>query len=265
MLMRHCIAASMTALALTIACLSPVSAAQLPTSQMQPGCHQPGCASDFVHVVHRPENADGRTLVLLHGSGGDENSLMALAAKAAPSSLLIGVRGRVVQDGRQRWYRRLSPVRFDQDDIRREADAFADFLPRLMDEYDLDPARTVFLGYSNGANLLGALSMLHPGLVGSAILLRPMPVLDEAPSAELSRCRYLLVAGTQDKLYAPFAPDLEQMLRGAGAAVEAHMIARDHMLAEDDIRLVADWLAGVSGKMAGEPLGTSTEVLQVRN
>jgi predicted esterase len=162
--------------------------------------------------------------VLLHGSGGDETTMMALASRIAPRSVLMGVRGRVVQDGSKRWYARLTPTRFDQRDIRSEANAFAGFLQDAVKKKMLDLDHTTFVGYSNGANLLAALTLLHPGLVERAVLLRPMSVLEKIPAVDLSSVRYLVVAGQADVTYSPFAPALEAMLKDHGARIDAHMI-----------------------------------------
>lgn len=197
----------------------------------------------FIHKLYRPERPSGETLVLLHGSGGDESTLLPLAQQIAPNATLLAVRGRVVQDGVTRWYRRVTPVRFDQKDIRAEADAFAIFLRAASKAYGLDLGHTTFVGYSNGANLVAALSLLHPGLVQRAALLRSMPVLDKPPVADLAVANFLVVAGKNDGLYARYAPALEKVLARNGAHVIAHMIPAGHGLDEEDARLVGEWLA----------------------
>lgn len=199
-------------------------------------------ADNFTVLVKRPENASAETLVLLHGSGGDETTLMSLASRIAPRAVLVGVRGRVVQDGKKRWYRRLTPTSFDQRDIRSEAAAFASFLADAVKKKVLNLDHTVFLGYSNGANLLAALSLLHPGLIERAVLLRPMPVLDAVPDVSLSGTRFLVVAGASDTTYAPFAPALEATLKGHGAHLDARTIKAGHGLGDEDVKIVSEWL-----------------------
>lgn len=200
-------------------------------------------AKDFVVLTKRPENAVAETLVLLHGSGGNETTLMSLAARIAPRSVLMGVRGRVTQDGKKRWYKRLTPTSFDQSDIRHEAAAFADFLQDEVEAGSLDLDHTTFIGYSNGANLLAALTLLHPGLVERAVLLRPMSVLHKIPPTDLSPLRVLMVAGASDTTYVPFAPALETMLRDHGAQIDAHTIKANHGLGKQDVKIVSEWLA----------------------
>lgn len=200
-------------------------------------------ADRFAYRVYRPESPSGATIILLHGSGGDETSMFKLAKRFAPHATLLGIRGRVVQKGVKRWYVRLSPTEFDQDDIRNEAQAFTDFLRKTMAAERLDLGSSTFIGYSNGANLLAALTLLHPDLIHRAVLLRAMPVLQTAPAASLRRSRFLTVAGKNDKIYGPFAPALETLLRERGATVDARVVGTGHFLGDEDVKVVSDWLA----------------------
>jgi phospholipase/carboxylesterase len=201
----------------------------------------------FVHRFFRPDKPSDRTIIMLHGSGGDETTLVSLASSIAPDATLIGVRGRIVQDGVKRWYKRISPTQFDQQDVRKEAAAFVEFLKKITREQKLDLSKATFLGYSNGANLIAALTQLHPGIVRNAVLLRPMHVLKEAPKADLSNSRFLTIAGEDDQLYYPLAPALESQLRSCGAKVDAHVIHSGHAIGKEDARIVAEWL-GIASK-----------------
>lgn len=200
----------------------------------------------FAYQVVKPERPSGRVLVLMHGSGGDETTLVSLASRIAPDALLIGVRGRVVQDGVKRWYKRVTATEFDQQDVRGEANAFVDFIGKTAKELKIDLSAATFLGYSNGANLIAALTQLHPGLVRRAVLLRPMPVLSDAPQVDLSSSRFLTIAGEDDTLYYPFASRLEARLRGCGASVDARVIDSGHNLGDEDIRIAAEWLGSAA-------------------
>lgn len=197
----------------------------------------------FASRLLRPQNPSGQIIVLLHGSGGDETSLFKLASRIAPHATLLGVCGRITQKGVKRWYARISATEFDQDDIRKEAQAFADFLKGKMAAEKLDPERAIFIGYSNGANLIAAMTLLNPNLIHRAVLLRAMPVLHAAPEVDLHRSRFLSVAGKKDKVYAPFAPALEALLRERGATVDSYTIAAGHLLGDEDVKVVGEWLS----------------------
>lgn len=196
----------------------------------------------FVHRIHTPRDADGSTLLLLHGTGGDETDLMPLAHRIAPRATAIGLRGRSTEEGIARFFRRLSMTRFDQNDIRAEADAFAGFWDGALAAYDLDPARLTVLGYSNGANFAGAVMALHPGLIRRAILMRPMLALEAPAVADLSGVSVLTLQGARDP-YGAHAPALNDWLAASGADLDARVIAAGHELSPDDLTAAQGWLA----------------------
>lgn len=198
----------------------------------------------FIHRFHRPEAADGSTLVLLHGTGGNETDLLPLAHHIASRATLLGVRGRSTEEGINRWFRRYDAVTYDQADIRAEAEAFVAFMAEATRAYGLDRDRTTFLGYSNGANLLGAILQLHPQAVGRAILLRGIQVLDEPPALadRLQGTRVLLLNGSRDP-FGRMAPALESALRNGGAALDSRIVQAGHELGPDDPEIARDWLS----------------------
>ncbi|MFE0015480.1 alpha/beta hydrolase [Mesorhizobium sp. NPDC059054] len=199
----------------------------------------------FSYRLHVPQDANCDTLILLHGSAADETTLMPLAMSIAPRARLIAVRGRIVQDGDLRWFRRITPTRFDQASIREEASAFAHFVGELTALHNLEPARIAFIGYSNGANLLSSTMLLHPGPIERAVLLRAMPVLDQVPAADLSDARILMIAGANDVTYSSFAPSLVALLRRHGARIDAHTVTAGHEFGAVDGDIIGKWLSGL--------------------
>ena len=197
----------------------------------------------FVHRIFVPPEPDGSTLVLLHGSGGNETSLLALGRHAAPNATLLALRGRSVEEGSPRWFRRF-PDGFDQADIRAEAEAFAAFMQGAVPAYGLDLERTIFIGHSNGANFLAAAIMLHPGLVRFAALLRPIQVLDAMPAEKLRGTSALIVTGDRDA-FQEGGRALEATLRDLDADVANVTLAAGHQLAAQDGPAIARWRASI--------------------
>ncbi|MFN3718544.1 MAG: VOC family protein [Rhizobium rhizophilum] len=194
----------------------------------------------FVHRIQEPEAPDGKALVLLHGTGGNEASLLPFGRKIAPSATLLSLRGRATEEGVARFFRRFGPRDFDQKDIVAEAQAFAAFVEDARHAYDLDDARLRFAGYSNGANFLAAAIMLHPGLVREALLLRPVPVLSGPPETDLSGTHIRIIVGSDD----PAAGEgeiLTEQLRDRGAQVTLVSIAGDHTLSDEDVNAATAW------------------------
>ncbi|MFN3832651.1 MAG: VOC family protein [Allorhizobium sp.] len=188
----------------------------------------------FVHRIHEPDLPDGSALILLHGTGGNEASLLPFGRKIAPSASLIGLRGRSTEEGVARFFRRFGVRDFDQKDIASEAEALAAFVEQATTAYGLDATRLRFAGYSNGANMLAAAMMLHPGLVREALLLRPVPVLGHPPEAELRGTRIRIIAGAHDAAVGETSVLAEQLV-SRGAAVELVTVAADHVLSDVDV------------------------------
>ncbi|WP_259667539.1 VOC family protein [Rhizobium lentis] len=195
----------------------------------------------FVHRFYTPPNPDGSVFVLLHGSGGNETTLMPLLNKVAPRATLLGVRGRATEEGFPRWYKRITPFSFDQNDIKTEAEAFAAFIEGAVKSYGLDPRKVVYVGYSNGANLLNSLLYLHPNLIHKAVLLRSMPVLSDYPHADLKGTDLLVISGKTDA-YGKYASELEERLKSSGATVDSDVIPGGHDLGDADVPIIQKWL-----------------------
>lgn len=201
-------------------------------------------ALSFVHVHAAPTSADEqRTVLLLHGTGGNESDLLALGSSVAPGARLIGVRGPVLEAGMPRFFRRLSEGVFDEADIRRRAADLAAFVPEAATAYGFDPSRVIALGYSNGANIAAAVMLLHPGVIPAAVLLRSMvPLVPEAlPS--LAGTSVLIAEGQMDPIVPRSnAERLAGLLSEAGADVTLHWEPAGHGLTPSDVQVARQWV-----------------------
>lgn len=197
--------------------------------------------SSFIYRFE-PAKVPGATpLLLLHGTGGDENDLMELGATVSPDSALISPRGRVTENGMPRFFRRLAEGVFDENDVRRRAVELGDFVEETRQRYGI--AHPIALGYSNGANIAAALMLLRPGTLAGAALLRAMVPLSDPPHPHLSGVPVLVASGTADPIVpASNAARLAAMLRDAGADVTHRTLPVGHQLSRADLTLVRDWL-----------------------
>lgn len=198
----------------------------------------------FVHRFE-PGTAPGRKpLLLLHGTGADENDLVPLGRRVAPGAALLSPRGQVLEGGMPRFFRRLAEGVFDEADLRRRAADLAGFVTAARERYGLEAP--VALGFSNGANIAAAILLLHPEVLAGAVLLRAMVPLAEPPQADLAGKPVLILSGAADPIVpAANADRLGRQLEGAGAQVEAHRLPGGHGLGPDDLALATDWLARI--------------------
>lgn len=198
----------------------------------------------FIHV-HEPAEAQGLPpILLLHGTGGDENDLVPTGRMLAPGAALLSPRGKVLEGGMPRFFRRLAEGVFDEQDLTRRTHELADFVLEARARYGLP--QPVALGFSNGANIAAAMLLLRPEILAGAVLLRAMSPFAEPPVADLQGKPVLILSGSLDPIVpAENAARLAQALQGAGAAVEHRTLPAGHGLSQADLRLARDWLAAL--------------------
>ena len=201
----------------------------------------------FQHV-YEPGSSDW-TRLLLHGTGGDEHDLVGLGRQLAPSAALLSPRGKVLEGGMPRFFRRLAVGQLDIPDLLVRTDELAEFVTAAAQAYGRDPGKIAALGFSNGANIAVSLLLRHPTLLGAAALLRPM--LPYAPEGELRLpgTEVLIAAGEGDPYSSPEQTRrLAEVLEMAGANVTVHLEPRaGHGLGAGDLRALERWASPLGG------------------
>jgi predicted esterase len=190
-------------------------------------------------------------LLLLHGTGGTEEDLLPLGERLLPGAARLSPRGRVLEHGMPRFFRRLAEGVFDLDDLRQRTIELADFVDEARVTYDLGPVPPVAVGFSNGANIAAAMLLLRPGTLGGALLIRPMVPLVPAPLPALAGVPVQINAGTADPIVTPAQSEaLAELLRRAGAAVTIDWIRGGHGLTPQDLdvgaRFLEEWMPASS-------------------
>jgi len=198
----------------------------------------------YQHDFEPGSNPAAPPLLLLHGTGGSEHDLLRLGRTLSPGSALLSPRGDVSEGGALRFFARLAEGVFDPAEITRRTQALADFVAAASAHYRIDPQRLIAVGFSNGANIAATLLLLRPEILGGAILLRPMVVLDQpAVAGTLAGRRVLLCNGTTDPLVPPDHPArLAGLLRAGGADVTIERLPASHALTPQDVAAAQSWL-----------------------
>ncbi|WP_027571881.1 alpha/beta hydrolase [Bradyrhizobium sp. WSM1743] len=203
----------------------------------------------FIHRFEPATSAGPPPLLLLHGTGGDENDLLGLGEMISPGSALLSPRGRVLEHGMPRFFRRLTEGVFDEADVRRRAIELGDFVAEARKQYGI--AAPIAVGFSNGANIAAALLLLKPEALFGAILLRAMVPLSDPPNADLAGKPVLLLSGQGDPIVpASNSARLAALLSQAGASVTHRVLPAGHQLSQADVTLARDWIGNVDAKAA---------------
>jgi phospholipase/carboxylesterase len=201
----------------------------------------------FIHRFEAGTGPGATPLLLLHGTGGNENDLLPLGRAVAPDAALLSPRGKVLEHGMPRFFRRLAEGVFDEDDLRHQANALADFVSDARTRYRI--AAPIALGYSNGANIAAAVLLLRPQVLSGAVLLRAMVPLSTAPRGDLAAKPVLIISGAQDPIVpAENAARLADLLRASRAAVEHRVLPAGHGLSNADATMARRWLREIAAK-----------------
>jgi predicted esterase len=182
---------------------------------------------------------------MLHGTGGNEDDLVQLGQRLLPGAAILSPRGKVLENGMPRFFRRLAEGVFDTNDLVARTDELAEFVGRASETYGFDAAKVLAVGYSNGANIAASMLLLHPRVLAGAVLLRPMVPFSLQGVPDLSRTRILIEAGAEDALIPKELPvELAKILQGAGAVVKLRwQDGGGHTLTERDIEAAREWLS----------------------
>jgi len=204
----------------------------------------------FVHRFVPAEEDDSPTLLLLHGTGGDEDDLLPLGRRLDERAALLSPRGKVLENGAPRFFRRYAEGVFDQEDLINRTHELAEFVEKAASEYDLGLGRIFAVGFSNGANIAASLLLLRPGLLAGAILLRPMVPFEAENPPNLSETPVYLAAGRSDSIVpAENTEQLAELLREADAEVQFDWQPRGHDLGDAEIEAAHRWLADVVARI----------------
>jgi phospholipase/carboxylesterase len=202
----------------------------------------------YQHVFIAGTDPLAPPLLLLHGTGGDENDLIPLGQSLSPGSALLSPRGDVSENGMPRFFRRFAEGVFDLADVAKRTQALADFIHATTGHYEIDAAKLVAIGYSNGANIAASLLWLRPEVIAGAVLLRPMIVLEPQSLPKLNGKRILISSGQQDPIVPIDHPTrLANRFREAGAEVTLNFHAGGHGLTQADFNAARRFLSGKAG------------------
>lgn len=195
--------------------------------------------------THRwePREGSSRTLLLLHGTGGDENDLIPLGNLLDGAANLLSPRGQVLENGMPRFFRRLAEGVFDLPDLKARTESLGDFVSAASAHYGFPLEGVTAVGFSNGANIAASLLFARPGLVQEAVLLRAMVPLEPDALPSLAGTRVFIAAGEHDPIIPPSNSErLAEMLRAAGADVTLRWSPAGHQLTRDDVDASRVWM-----------------------
>ncbi len=200
--------------------------------------------SGFIHrFVPATGGATAPVALLLHGTGGTENDMLEVGRTITPGAALLSPRGKILENGQPRFFRRLAEGVFDEADLILRTHELADFVAFAATHHHFDPRNVIAIGYSNGANIAASLLLLRPETLRAAVLLRAMvPIVPEA-LPDLKGVGVFVAAGETDPLISQAGTEqLATMLREAGADVSLQWQPVGHKLTSPEMVSAREWI-----------------------
>lgn len=197
----------------------------------------------FVHVFVPAEKPNSPTLLLLHGTGGDERDLLGLGRELWPGAALLSVRGKVLENGMPRFFRRFAEGVFDVDDLKARTNELAEFIDIAAEYYRFSKRHLVAVGYSNGANIAASLMFLHPHYLAAGVLFRAQVPFTPDLVRNFSELSVFLAGGMRDSIVPREQTEqLAAILETGQADVSLFWHRGGHELGNDDIEAAKTWL-----------------------
>lgn len=199
---------------------------------------------DFIHkFIPSPTGQNDTTLLLLHGTGGNEEDLIPLGQFLAADAALIGVRGKILENGMPRFFRRLSEGVFDEEDLIFRTHELARFIEEATKVYALNTEKIIAVGYSNGANIAASMLLLEPTILSAAVLFRAMVPLQPEQLPDLKGKPVLMQSGRRDPIVpATNSEQLVELLKQAGADVTLNWQNAGHGLLNPELVMAEKWI-----------------------
>jgi len=194
------------------------------------------------HFFQKGKDLSKPTLLLLHGTGGNELDLLPVAGRIDDEASILSVRGNVLENGMPRFFRRLAEGVFDEEDLIYRTKELNEFLDEAAEKYQFDRNNIIAIGYSNGANIAASLLFHYQDALKGAILHHPMVPRRGMDLPDLSGKSVFIAAGTNDPICSPYeSEELQSLLQDANAEVELHWENRGHQLTFDEVEAAAGW------------------------
>lgn len=204
----------------------------------------------FTHIFLNPKSSNNNdvtkklTLVLFHGTGGNEEDLIFLGKEIEPNAAILSPRGKVLENGMPRFFRRLAEGIFDIEDLKFRTHDLADFVQKCSLHYKFDLNQTIAVGFSNGANIAASMLFLRSDLLQGAILFRAMVPLIPNPLPNLSNKKILLAAGLSDPIVSRTETDnLFRLFQKTNANIMLKWQQSSHNLIQEDVSVARKWIS----------------------
>lgn len=198
------------------------------------------------NFIYNEGKAGEPVIVLLHGTGADENNLIPVSDALAPDATVLSIRGNVSENGMNRYFKRHGEGHYDVEDLNKRGKELYDFIEQKAEEYNFALEDVIMFGFSNGSNIGINMLLLEKAKFNKAMLFAPMYPVEIEAGPDLSDAKILLSMGEND----PIVPKEEsdrviEIFKSRGAKVDQVWV-NSHEINEKNLIAAKQWLNKLS-------------------
>ncbi len=198
------------------------------------------------NYIYNEGKAGEPVIVLLHGTGADENNLIPVSDALAPDATVLSIRGNVSENGMNRYFKRHGEGHYDVEDLNKRGKELYDFIEQKAEEYNFALEDVILFGFSNGSNIGINMLLLEKAKFNKAMLFAPMYPVEIEAGPDLSDAKILLSMGEND----PIVPKEEsdrviEIFKSRGAKVDQVWV-NSHEINEKNLIAAKQWLNNLS-------------------
>ena len=195
-----------------------------------------------MNIVIQPGKKEAPVFILLHGTGGNEESLLDVGKVLNPNATLVGIRGAILEQGYPRYFRRLEEGVYDIEDLNHRAIELHNFVQELITEYEFDKSKIVLVGYSNGANIGIKLLLDYSDMYPKGILFHPMYPVEINEKQDLSQTNLFMTMGKMDPIVSVQDSEYVLELFKERQATVDMIWTQGHQLTYEEVLQGKEWL-----------------------
>ncbi|MGL9767001.1 phospholipase/carboxylesterase [Enterococcus sp. DIV1288f] len=193
--------------------------------------------------LYRQGKATQKKLILLHGTGGDEHSLLEIAEFLAPESTLLFFRGNINEQGLNRFFKRNGLNQFDYESLAEESTNLYNEIKDISRSQDIPLTDWIVVGFSNGANIAAHIMLDQQTELKKGLFFHPMSLNEYQEKSELPDTSVWLSFGEGDPIVSNTS--FSQLVRAfdlRGAKVTTQVTNQGHQLTMDELTHAKQWL-----------------------
>lgn len=191
-------------------------------------------------------SVNGKNIILFHGTGGNEHTLVSTARFLDEESSVLSFRGEKTENGMNCFYKRGSLQHIETAGLKEATTQLLEEIRRQSEITGISMEDWIFVGYSSGANIAASLLLSQKTKIRYGILFHPMSLGQAAADFTLADKKIWMSYGVDDPIVDEAAfGELAAQFEQRQADVTAEEFDFGPQVTMDELESAKNWLEGL--------------------